>query len=483
MTESPTLSRALPARVRSLLHRPQARSFAVSLLLHLGIVLLGGSAVLVHRSLDSAEFTAESSSGMVLDDPPASAPPPALSPAPAYQPGPPPASAAIQMLVTAALTPNAFRVQTPVEKPRALPAATPAPKPPGLVTEFLPALMAGRTGAEARRAALFRMGGTERAAGGALAGLRFLQRTQNRDGSWGRSYAPALTGLALLSFLGHGELPDSPEFGATVARGFSWLLVKGTWFGGRLSMQRSFDQRGVYEHAIATYALAEYYTMTRDERVKNLLIYAVTHIVQGQARDGGWQYSYSKAGASDTSVSGWQIQALKASYLAGMNHLGVEQALDRSMANLQRVRSADGGFGYRKAGDRDGYGLAGVGALWAYLRYGQPEATLTEGVRYILQRTETDRPVQYQSPTASLYAWYYHTQACLMAGGEAWQKWNGWFQNELLDHQSADGSFPPTGNPTPHGPEKEASLNGQLYRTALCVLMLESYYRHLPSSH
>jgi hypothetical protein len=477
------ISRALAARVRSLSERPQARSLAVSLLLHLALVLLGGSAVLVHQSFEMSGFTAESSAGLVADDLSASAPPPSTTPAPVFQPSTPAALSSIEMLVTNALTPNAFRAQPFAEKPKPLPdPATPVRNPPGLSTEFLPATMAGRTGAEARRAALLRMGGSDRTEGGAMAGLRWLKRAQNRDGSWGKSLAPALTGLTLLCFLGHGELPDSPEFGPAVERGIEWLLVRGSAYRGRLSMQRYFDQRGVYEHAIATYALAEYYTMTRDERVKILLTYAAAYIVQGQAADGGWQYSYSKAGASDTSVTGWQIQALKATYLAGLTQLGVEQALDRSTANLQRVRSADGAFGYRKAGDRDGYGLTGVGALCAYLRWSKPDPMLTEGVRYIIERTESDRPIQYRGPTASLYAWYYHTQACLMAGGEAWEKWNGWIQKELLENQSADGSFPPTGNPRPHGPEIEPSLTGQIYRTSLCVLMLESYYRHLPSS-
>jgi rhamnogalacturonyl hydrolase YesR len=66
----------------------------------------------------------------------------------------------------------------------------------------------------------------------------------------------------------------------------------------------------VYEHGIATYSMGEYYTMTKDERFAELLKLAVTHIVQGQAPDGGWNYRYSKEPNSDTSVSGWQIQAL-----------------------------------------------------------------------------------------------------------------------------------------------------------------------------
>ena len=61
-------------------------------------------------------------------------------------------------------------------------------------------------------------------------------------------------------------------------------------------------------------------------------------------------------------------------------------------------------------------------------------------------------------------------------------QWNGWMQKELLANQGVDGPFPPTGSEHPIGPEKDEGMTGQLYRTTLCVLMLESYYRHLPSS-
>ena len=59
---------------------------------------------------------------------------------------------------------------------------------------------------------------------------------------------------------------------------------------GRLSSTaiRLDGERGVYDHGIATYALGEYYTMTKDERVADLLKQAIGYIVDGQGPDGGW---------------------------------------------------------------------------------------------------------------------------------------------------------------------------------------------------
>jgi hypothetical protein len=54
--------------------------------------------------------------------------------------------------------------------------------------------------------------------------LRWLKKNQNADGSWPKT-KPAMTGLALLCFLAHGEVPgDGDEFGDTVQRAIEYLL-------------------------------------------------------------------------------------------------------------------------------------------------------------------------------------------------------------------------------------------------------------------
>jgi hypothetical protein len=100
---------------------------------------------------------------------------------------------------------------------------------------------------------------------------------------------------------------------------------------------------------------------------------------------------------------------------------------------------------------------------------------------WLLDQTEKHHPVKYRERGADLYAWYYDTQACLMFGGDAWTKWNGWFQDEICDAQSADGSWPaPGGNAV--GPQGADTASGAVYRTSLCVLMLEVFYRYMPTT-
>src|SRR4030095_13922015 len=359
---------------------------------------------------------------------------------------------------------------------------TPAADDPVRVDpQRVPATMSSRLSSASRAAAMAKFGGKDQAERSVVRGLRWLKQHQNEDGSWSPEFRPSMTGFAMLCFLGHGELPDSPEFGQTVKKGIDWLYAKGTEFDGRRSMTEGGwgSNAGVYEHAIATYALAEYYAMTREERIAGLLKQAVTHIVQGQDMNGGWQYQYSKGPKSDTSVSGWQIQALKAAYLTGLGIPGVEEALDKSMLNLKRVQAENGSFGYRNPGDRD-FSLDGVGVLCTYFWKQDKDRSVRDGIEHMLNMTD-QKPVKYKGDSADLYAWYYDTQACLTFGGKSWDKWNRLFQDQILNNQSFDGSWPPVNSKAPCSElQRKPDGAGPYYRTCLCTLMLEVFYRYAP---
>src|SRR6185436_18351163 len=113
-----------------------------------------------------------------------------------------------------------------------------------------------------------------------------------------------------------------------------------------------------------------------------------------------------------------------------------------AMSCIERLKGPKGGYGYRGAEDR--YSLSGVGILCQLFWKGERGA-LRKGMEWVLDQTEKDKPVKYKGEDADLYAWYYHTQACLMFGGSAWSKWNRWFQDEICDVQNPDGSWPPAG--------------------------------------
>jgi FHA domain len=486
----PALEKAAPQEAEPLLERVQrslleSRYFMLSLVLHLVLVILAGSIVLFKAALEPPDFVAEGSDGFIAatDD---LAPPPALPadavPTAAFTPQIPNNVPKIDVISTTSSATD-FKIAPPEMllqiEPNAADLARTAARLRGTSGFIgnLPGTMDGRMGAgRARAMALNNM--KRKSEQAVLRGLAWLAKNQNADGSWGDENQGAMTGFGLLCFLGHGELQDSPQFGRTVGKALEWVYENGTKNEGRLNMAKEFNQTGVYEHAICTYAIGEYYTMTRDRRVIALFTQAIQHIIQGQGPGGGWMYSYDGS-ADDLSVSGWQIQALKAAHLSQLKIAGVDQALDKALNYLERVRGPKGGYGYRFAADE--YSLTGVGLL-CQLFWKTDRKTLTKGMDWVLEETEKNKPVKYAGDSADLYAWYYQTQACLMFGGEAWNKWNGWFQDEICDAQNPDGSWPAPGGRNVVGPQYQDNITGAVYRTSLCILMLEVFYRYMPTT-
>lgn len=327
-------------------------------------------------------------------------------------------------------------------------------------------LFAGRS-SSGRKASLGKYGGrwgqfTEKAV---LKSLRWLKTQQRPDGSWEKN-ADAMTGLALLAFLAHGETPSSQEFGETVSKAIRFLA-------GRIQENGQIGGGGhkVYPHAMATYALAEAYALTRIPSIKPGLTRAVKLIVESQGPSGLWDYDWKKGPRMDTSVSGWMIQALKAAYLAGIHVPGLKETLDKGIAGLKRdmYNKETGAFGYTGIQGRND-SMTGVATLCLEL-VGDGESREAKGGIKALNVVECNWQKPIQSP---IYAWYYITQAKFHAGGNTWSSWNNKFAKQYIEHQSDDGHW--------DFPTKETgSGEGPVYSTTLCALTLMVYYRHLPS--
>jgi hypothetical protein len=476
-----------------------SRFFTISAVVHLLIILLFGGTVLFNKYVEPPDFQSTGDTSVSTDTSAAPPPPPPDSTLPPTATDPstnaPPPLPAPSMTALATMNPTATSFQVPM----------PAMAPPTIGQELtqpnqsdntstavsLPGAMAGR--GSGREGTGQKYGERAPAELAVMRALRWLQSQQHSDGTWGSGgFHDAFTGLALLCFLGHGDTPLSHEFGAVVTNGLNALITEGNARQAHFSGKDNFDdQPAAYQHGICTYALCEAYTMTKDPRLEPLVRQAVDYIIKGQRSDGGWAYQYDTGPddpkskkdpiKSDTSVSGWQIQALKAAHLTGLSGMDdVIPTLNNAMKNLDRVFDPkDGSFGYRKAGDSGtGHHLTGVGVLAKLFWLGRPDRTVREGLKNI-----ESGQLSYQAPECNLYAWYYDTQACFQAQGSAWDWWNGRFQDLLTSQQSADGSWPPTGgNKENFHNTNDAGGDGPIYRTTLCCLMLEVFYRYLPTS-
>ncbi|MCX6996570.1 MAG: terpene cyclase/mutase family protein [Kiritimatiellaeota bacterium] len=332
----------------------------------------------------------------------------------------------------------------------------------------LPLLLAARCDPAARIRRLAEHGGTPQCDAAVVKALTWLAGQQNSDGSWGQAHRTAMTGLALLAFLGHCELPDSPRFGPHVRKAIRWLVNQ----GGRTPIQGNTLP---YEHGIATYALAEAYSLTREPEIASPLKIAIGTIIKGQTSDGGWVYNYGSQGI-DMSITGWQVQALKAVQVSGLTVEGLEKSLDRAMLGIKASQAPNGHWRYQKTSGPTP-SLTGTGAycLQIWKQGKSPE------VRHGIQAILAGKGFSFTDKNYGLYTYYYYTMACFNRGGDPWNKWRNGFQGELLKAQNSDGSWPAEGA---GGAASSSAAKGDagIYRTCLCTLMLEVYYRYLPSS-
>lgn len=297
--------------------------------------------------------------------------------------------------------------------------------------------------------------------------LHWLKDNQKPDGSWNKD-KNAMTGLALLTFLAHGETPGSKDFGPTVEKGIRYLVdnqdKNGQW--GR-----------EYAHAIATYAISEAYGMTRIPELKPAMEKGIDIIIKGQQAGGAWDYKYAKGDRRDTSVSGWHVQALKAANLAGSENPRIEEAMGKAVEDLRSVYDSNtGSFSYGQKSPKENLAMTGVGTLCMQLLGYDKSSEVSKGVQLLKQaKCDWEHPV----PHAAMYGWYYITQVKFHKGGSTWSSWNNEFARTITGNQESDGhwEFPKHDN----GKAEHGANQGAVYSTTLAALMLQVYYRNLPT--
>ncbi len=334
--------------------------------------------------------------------------------------------------------------------------------------------------AEDRLSIVKRMGGSEDTEKAVAAALRWLATHQSSDGRWdGETFDEscggcggetsteadrALTGLALLAFLGAGNThsADGP-YRETVERGIRFLLNRQSDDG---------DLRGeetMYSHGIAAIALSEAYGMTRDATLAAPIRKAAAFIDQARNRRvGGWRYDPGQAG--DTSVLGWQVMALKSAHLNGIPVAAESFQAAREWLETVADTSDPGRYSY-KPGRKPSVSMTAEGMfVQQLLGRRRDEPRMQSSASFIL------RSLPDWKKRPNTYAWYYATLALYQHQGDEWRRWNEAMTRELLAHQRKDG--PPAGSWDPDG--EWADVGGRVYQTALGALMLEIYYRYLP---
>jgi len=333
----------------------------------------------------------------------------------------------------------------------------------------------GRT-TSARARLVGQRGGTPASEDAVARGLAWLAAHQRSDGSWRFDHrdsacgglcrdpgtvgsTTAATGLALLPFLGAGEIGEGCQYQRVVDDGLYYLCSRLliTPLGGDL------QEGTMYAQGIAAIALCEAYAMSRDESLRAPAQLAIDFICRAQHEAGGWRYFPGQPG--DTTVLGWQLMALKSARLAGLDvPSDVFTRVGQFLDSVQREEGAV--YGYQKP-DKAPVPTA-VGLLGRmYLGWPREDSRLARGVGYLdrLGPSRTD-----------MYFNYYATQVLHHYEGSGWDAWNAALRDRLIATQSRRGHE----HGSWHFHDEHGKSGGRLYTTAMCVMILEVYYRHMP---
>lgn len=330
-------------------------------------------------------------------------------------------------------------------------------------------------------------GGTSETEAAVKAALRWLANNQSADGRWdprandagnennvlgrnrqnaGSHADSAMTGLALLAFLGAGHTHLDGPYQQDVRRGLEYLVRTQATDGSLGGQAEMFEY--MYSHAMATCALSEAFGMTRDERLLEPVRRAVAFTVAAQdPTGGGWRYKPGDAG--DTSQLGWQLMSLKSAELAGIPI--PEKTRQGVIRYLQSVSSGQygGRAAYRPREPATRSMTAEALVCWQFLGLAREHPACNEAGDFVT--VEVPGGGDY-----NLYFWYYATLGLYQLQGPHWDRWNGALRPVLVSRQIKEG--PEAGSWDVK--DLWGGHGGRVFTTSLATLTLEVYYRFLP---
>ncbi len=278
----------------------------------------------------------------------------------------------------------------------------------------------------------------------------------------------ALTGLALLAYLGAGYTHLDGQHADTVARGLEFL---------RLAQKPDGDLRGrsqavgMYCHAMATLALCEAYALTGDPKLRVPVERAVSFLVRARAQDGlAWRYAPG-APVGDTSILGWVVMCLKSAQEVGIPISGPTKQGVLTWLNKVAAGPSNGLARYQPWEKVTPTMTAEAWVCRQFLGVGGPGASSREAAEYLLRGGAELERTQF-----NLYYLYYGTLAMYQQGGDAWSRWNAKTRDDVLRRQRLQGHASGSWDPDE---SQYGTHGGRIYCTALATLSLEVYYRYL----
>lgn len=309
-------------------------------------------------------------------------------------------------------------------------------------------------------------------------GAAWLAGQQLRGGNWPsqpQHYQMAITSLAGLALLAHGDTPSRGRYADNVRRAVEWVVASqqttteaGKSYEGLFFEQpidAAADHRPMHGHGFALLFLGEAYGEIEDPELKRRCRVAIERGVRlterGVSREGGWFYLPFEQ-RDEGSVTITQIQGLRSARNAGVD-VDV-RVVEKAVEYIRRSQDEDGGIRYTLSYGRSSAALtaAGISVLQGAGEY--HSRTLDKAYEYLRQNLSVD----FTDPKTNFYFYthLYAVQAMFQRGGPEWVDYYPRIRDELLKVRRGqvywDGPF------------------GKCYGTAMSLLILEVPLRYLP---
>lgn len=316
------------------------------------------------------------------------------------------------------------------------------------------------------------------------------------DIGWEATCDVGLTGLSVLAFTGFGLHHKSKGYGDVLRRALIYLRkIQGN--DGCFSDKS--DDHFIYNHAIATMAIAELYGLSRDAILRPICDRAVAFILKAQNPGLGWRYGV-QPGINDSSVTGWMVLTLFTCENSGLLFDNNKCYADAGMWYDQVTIDVNG---YLKCGyNSPGSDNARLRSAQNYDSNPSMDAIYVMSMLFMGARDSKDADIQelagvcvekgflpqWEENKIDYYYWYYASQALHQVGGNKWARWDNAISKTLIERQrgfhasdvgkgliSSDvldehGSWDPVGAWGVSG--------GRVYATAINALTLQTTHRH-----
>ncbi len=303
-----------------------------------------------------------------------------------------------------------------------------------------------------------------------IRGLDHLAGVQSDDGSWivggGQAYPVAMTGLAGMAFLAHGNTPTRGRYAKNV-QGTTEYLVRCTTPSGLITGTGQDSGMPMHGHGFALLFLASVYGMVTKDSLRRQVGDAVRKAValtsQGQSDAGGW--TYTPGTGDEGSVTVTQVQALRAARNAGF--LVPNAVIDEAAGYLEKCRTREGGIQYSLGsggGPKLPISAAAVATLYNAGQFESPIAV--DCLKYVWDQFRASDDWNKGGGHA-FYTHLYASQGFYMAGDSYWDVYFPKARDQLIAMQGGDGSWNGDGI-------------GHVFGTAIAVIILQLPYKYLP---